>query len=53
MKSLDVKSSIYIDFDLENDEKDLKIDVGDHARYRNTKAFLQKVTLQTDPKKFL
>ena len=38
MKSVDVKSSTYIDFDKENDKKDPKFEVGDHVRiskYKN------------------
>ena len=32
MKPVDVKSSRYIDFNKENDEKDPKFEVGDHVR---------------------
>ena len=32
MNPADVKSSTYIDFGLENNDKDPKINIGDHAR---------------------
>ena len=48
-----VNSSTYIDFDVENNEKDPKFGVGDYVRIQNIKLFLQNVTLQNSPKKFL
>ena len=39
MKPTDVKSNIYFDFDVENNDKDPKFEVGDHAKmskYENT-----------------
>ena len=53
MKTVDVKPSSYIDFDVENDEKDPKFEVDNHVKYQNIKAFLRKVLLQFDPKIFL
>ena len=38
MKPVDVKSSTYIDFGVENNEKDPKFQVGDHvkiSKYKN------------------
>ena len=32
MKAVDIKSSIYIDIGVENNDKDLKFVVDDHAR---------------------
>ena len=32
MKPIDVKTSIYTDFDIENNDKDPKFKVGDHVR---------------------
>ena len=32
MKPVDVKSSTYIDFNVENNDKDLKFEVGNHVR---------------------
>ena len=42
IKPVDVKSSTYIDFGIDNNDKDPKSKVGDHAEYRNTEIFLQK-----------
>ena len=60
MKSADVNSSTCIDFNVENNDKNPKLEVGDHARtkikihqHQNTRAFWEKVTLQIDLKKFL
>ena len=42
MKPVDVESSIYINFNVENDEKDPKFKIGDHVRiskYQNIKTF--------------
>ena len=40
MKPIDVKSSTYIDFGVENNNKDSKVKVGDHLRI---KKLLQKI----------
>ena len=40
MKPIDVKSSTYIDFGVENNNKDSKVKVGDHLRI---KMLLQKI----------
>ena len=43
MKPTDVKSSAYVDFGVENNDKDLKFNVGDHVRiskYKNIVANL-------------
>ena len=60
MKSADVNSSTCIDFNVENNDKNPELEVGDHARtkikihqHQNTRAFWEKVTLQIDLKKFL
>ena len=50
MKPTDVKLSTYIDFNVENNDKYPKLEVGDHIRI--SKTFLQKVTLQIGLKKF-
>ena len=42
MKSVDVKSSTYIDFDKENDKKDPKFEVGDHVRISKYKNIFPK-----------
>ena len=53
MKPVDVKSSTYIDFNKGNNEEDPKFEVENHLKYQNTKAFLQKVTLEIGLNKFL
>ena len=42
MKPVDVKSSIYIDFDKENNDKDPKFNVGDHERISKYKNIFAK-----------
>ena len=42
MKSTDVNSSTYIDFNKENDKKDTKFEVGDHVGISNNKNFFPK-----------
>ena len=37
MKPIDVKRSTYIDFGVENNNKDLKLKVGDHVRISKNK----------------
>ena len=51
MKPVDVKSSTYIDFDVEI-IKIVYLKLGTMQEYQNIKAFFQKVTLQISPKKF-
>ena len=53
MKFIDVKSSTYIDFSMENNERDPKLKADNHVRISNIKTFLQKLTLQIGLKKFL
>ena len=43
MKPIDVNSSVYIDFDKENNQESLKFKV---VEYQNIKTFFQKVMLQ-------
>ena len=52
-KHTDVKSSTYIDFDVENNDKDLKFKVGNHERISKYKKFLLNVTLQVGQNNFL
>ena len=42
MKSVDVKYSTYIDFDVENNDKDDKFEVGDHLIMSNYKNIFAK-----------
>ena len=42
LKVLDVKPSIYIDSDVENNDKDPKFKVGDLLEYYNTKKYFAK-----------
>ena len=54
MKPPDVRSSTYIDFDKENNEKYPKFKDGDHVRIlKHKNIFLQKVRFQIGPKKFI
>ena len=53
MKPTDIKLSTYIDFDVENNDKDPKFEVDDHVRITNFKRFLQKFIFQSVLKKFL
>ena len=47
MKPTHVKWSTYNNFDVENNDEDLKFKVGDHVRiWKYKKLFLQKVTLK-------
>ena len=43
MKPVDVKSSIYFDFNKENNKKDTKLKVGDHVRISKYKQIFAKV----------
>ena len=49
MKPNDVKTSTYIDFGVQNNDKDLNLVT--MYEYQNIKTFLQKVTLQVGQKK--
>ena len=42
VKSADVKSSTYIDFNVDNNDKDHKFEVGDHLRMSNYKNIFAK-----------
>ena len=53
MKSVDVKSSTYIDFDKLSNDRDPKFKVGDHVRISKYKNILANGTLQIGLKKFL
>ena len=53
MKPIDIKLSTYIDFDVENNDKNPKFEVDDHVRITNLKRFLQKFIFQSLLKKFL
>ena len=46
MKPFNVNSSTYIDFDIENNDKDPKFKVSIMWEYRNIKMLSQKVSLQ-------
>ena len=50
IKPVDVKSTTYIDFGKENNEKDPKFKVGDQVKISK---YMQKVRLQIVVKKFL
>ena len=51
IKPVDVKSSTYIDFDVEI-IKIVYLKLGTMQEYQNIKTFFLKVTLQISPKKF-
>ena len=53
IKSVDLKSSTYIEFDGAKNDKNLKFKVGDHVRMLKFKTCLQKCNLQISRKKFL
>ena len=53
IKPIDVNSGTYIDFNKENNKEDPKFAVAYHVRESKYKNISQKVTLQTDLKKFL
>ena len=48
MKPADVKSSMYIDFDVESKYKDPNLKSVIELEYQNFKTFLQKATLKID-----
>ena len=49
IKPIDVKSSTCIDFEVENNDKDPKFEIGDHRRISK----YNNITLQFGQKKFL
>ena len=53
MKSVDVKSSTYIEFNKVNNKKVLNLKLVIMLEYHNIKIFLQKFRLQIDQKKIL
>ena len=52
MKPGDVTSSTFIDFGIENDEKDPKFDVGDHLRISEYKNIFAKSYASSRSEKF-
>ena len=52
-KPADVKSGTYIDFGVENNEKNPKFQVDDHVRISKYKTIFEKVAEEVDLKKFL
>ena len=50
---INVKRNTYIDFDVENNDKNPKLKVGDPVRISKYKQNLQKVTLRIGQKMFL
>ena len=52
IKSIDVKSSTYIDFHVENNVKNPKFEASGNA-YGNMEIVWQKLTLKTDLKSFM
>ena len=53
MKPVDVKSSTYIDFNVRNHDKDLKLEDNDYVKIANMETFFQKSTLQINLKNCL
>ena len=53
MKSVDVNSSMRIDFNKENNKEGPKFKIGDHVRISKCKTFLQKAMSQIGLKTFL
>ena len=53
MKPVNVKPSMYIDFNKENNEERPKFKVGDNVRISGIKIFLHNAMLQIGLKKFL
>ena len=43
MKLVDVNSNTYVDFDIENNEKDPKFEAGDHVRISKYKNIFAKI----------
>ena len=52
MKHVDVKANRYLDFNKEN-KKESNFEVGDQVIILKCRIFLQNVTFQIGPKKFL
>ena len=53
MKPADIKSSTYIDFNKENNEKESKLKVSGDVKISKNKNIFAKVTFQIGLKKFL
>ena len=53
LQPINIKSSTYITFDVENNDKDLKFKIGDHVRISKYKNIFAKVKLYIGLKKFL
>ena len=53
MKPIDVKDNPYINIDKEVNDKDPKVQVGDHVRISKYQNIFGKGILQIGPKKFL
>ena len=53
LQPINIKSSTYIAFDVENNDKDLKFKIGDHVRISKYKNIFAKVKLYIGLKKFL
>ena len=53
MKPIHVKTSTYIDFDVENNEKDPKVTVGEYVKILQCKNIVQKATIWIGQKKSL
>ena len=53
MNHVDIKSSIYIDFVIENNNKDSEFKVVNHIRISRYKIFLQNFTFLIGQKNFL
>ena len=52
-KPIHVKTSTYIDFDVENNGKDPKVTLVDYAKTSRCKNIVQKAIISNDQKKFL
>ena len=51
MKPIDINSCTHIKFNVENNDKNSKLEAGDHVRISKIKSFLQKDTLKVVLKK--
>ena len=51
MKPIDINSCTHIKFNVENNDKNSKLEAGDHVRISKIKSFLQKGTLKVVLKK--
>ena len=52
MKTVDLKLKTYIDFGVEDDDKDPKFKVDEHVKISKLETLLQKFTPQIGPNKF-